>query len=98
MFNVYYNPDKFGLTPVGEVEWSSGSYEFDMTVVWRKPDGSLVYGEDSGCSCPSPFEGHGVNDLTSCTPASLQAHLEERNRYRDASSAAIADLMVKVTN
>jgi hypothetical protein len=65
MANIYYDPDKFGLTPVGEIDWSSGSYEFDYTVVWKRDlDGRFVYAEDSGCSCPVPFESTGVDDLT----------------------------------
>lgn len=62
---MYYDPAKFGLEPVGEIEWSSGSYESALTVVWKRiSDGRLVYAEDSGCSCPSPFEDTGIEDLT----------------------------------
>jgi hypothetical protein len=61
---MYYDPEKFGLTTIGEIDWSSGSYEFNLTVVWkRNADGTFVYCEDSGCSCPSPFEDEGVDDL-----------------------------------
>jgi hypothetical protein len=97
--NLYSSPEKFGLTPVGEIEWSDGCYEFDVTAVYRRADGSLAYGEDCGCSCPSPFEDQGVSDLTACTPAGLQAHLEERGKdnYDGDRAAEIADLMAKVT-
>lgn len=89
MSNLYYNPEKFGLTVV---------YRRDL-------DGRLVYVEDSGCSCPSPFEGKGMPDLTLCTPAELQAHLEKRQAEHvsdycepgDYRAAEIADLMLKVT-
>ena len=65
MANIYYDPEKFGLKTVGEIDWSDGCYQFDLTVVWqRELDGVFVYAEDSGCSCPSPFEDTGVNDLT----------------------------------
>jgi hypothetical protein len=101
MIEIYYQPEKFGLTPVGEIEWGSGSYSFDLTVVWRREDGSLVYGEDSGCSCPGIFQGQGIDDLTPVTPAELQAHLAEREASQlewDGSRAAeIADLMLKVS-
>lgn len=102
MSNIYYDPEKFGLTAVGEVDWLGGGYEFDLTVVWRRDlDGALVYAEDSGCSCPTPFEGQGVADLTACTPASLQAHLEKRGQDMEAGygydcSAKIAELMGRV--
>lgn len=62
MSNVYYDPEKFGLTPVAEVD-IAGSYEFDMFVVWRRQDGKLAWATDSGCSCPIPFENVGIPDL-----------------------------------
>lgn len=64
MSNIYYNPEKFGLVIVGEVEFSSDSYGFDTSVVWRDVEtGALYYGDDSGCSCPCPFEDTGCADL-----------------------------------
>jgi hypothetical protein len=97
--NLYYDPQKFGLTLIDEIDWSDGCYNFNITAVYRRADGSLVYAEDSGCSCPSPFEDQGVDDLTAVTPAELQAHLEERGKDNsDGNRAAeIADLMAKVT-
>lgn len=79
MSDLYSNPEDFGLTPVGEIDWSDGNYCFDFTVVWqRKSDGVFVYGEDSGCSCPSPFEDQGIEDLQRITSlAEFQAHLNE---------------------
>lgn len=64
MPNIYYDPEKFGLSIVGEVEFSNDSYEFDTTVVWRDKNGTLYCASDSGCSCPSPFEDLGIADLT----------------------------------
>jgi hypothetical protein len=62
--DMYSSPEKFGLTMIGEIDWSSGSYEFDLTVVWkRESDGRFVYAEDSGCSCPGYFENSGIEDL-----------------------------------
>ena len=54
--NPYYNPQNLGLKIVDEAELSSGSYEFDMVVLWKSEDGMWFIGSDSGCSCPSPFE------------------------------------------
>lgn len=63
--NVYYNPEKHGLTPLGEVD-TADSYEFAKLVVWRRDeDGVMFWATDSGCSCPSPFEdADSVDDLT----------------------------------
>ena len=46
--NVYYNPEKHGLTPVAEYEYSSGMYEFDTRVIWRhQASGALYMARDS---------------------------------------------------
>lgn len=54
--NVYYYPEDYGLQLVGEFEWTEPCYSFDMLVVWKERDGRYWIGEDSGCSCPSPFD------------------------------------------
>lgn len=62
--NIYYDPEKFGLEVFGEVDFG-GSFEYDKLVVWRdRKTGELYTGEDSGCSCPSPFESQGLDNLT----------------------------------
>lgn len=51
-----------------------GSYEFDMLVVWRNREtGTVVYAEDSGCSCPSPFESHDPDDFKEFSMAGIEA-------------------------
>lgn len=54
--NIYYDPKAFGLSVFGEVEYSSGCYEFDTLVIWQDEQGGLWWAQDSGCSCPVPFE------------------------------------------
>jgi len=54
-YNIYYSPEKFGLTVVDEDE-RGGSYEFDTIVLWQHEDGTYYWAEDNGCSCPTPFE------------------------------------------
>ena len=63
MDNIYYDPQKFGLEMVGEVEWVGASYEFDLTGVWKEKRGVYWIGNDSGCSCPSPYEDLTKEDL-----------------------------------
>lgn len=58
----YYNPEEFGLTIIGTMEWHLASYEYDMTVVWQDAEGKLYWASDSGCSCPSPFEEYKTLD------------------------------------
>lgn len=61
MFNIYYNPEAFGLRSVAGID-VAGSYEFDMFEVWT--DGAQLYwATDSGCSCPVPFDEVSLSDL-----------------------------------
>lgn len=63
----YHQPEKFGLTIV-ETEDTGGGYEFNIFTVWKHQDGRVFYAQDSGCSCPSPFEwADGLEDLTELT-------------------------------
>ena len=54
--DVYYNPEKFDLTVIGELHDPWANYSFDDLVVWEHKDGDLYWANDGGCSCPSPFE------------------------------------------
>ena len=63
MSNVYYNPRDFGLEIVAEIEYSTGSYEFDTRVIWKDEEGRLWTARDSGCSCPTPFENESLDTL-----------------------------------
>ena len=57
MSDVYYSPEKHGLKPVFETDYSSESYEFDLRVIWLHEESGRYYtARDSGCSCPCPFE------------------------------------------
>lgn len=58
MYDVYYNPYDFGLYPLAELELAEPDYSFDILMVWRHEDGTLYWAQDSGCSCPSPFEDY----------------------------------------
>ena len=61
--NIYYDPEAFGLSVVGSIDFGY-DYEFDKIVVWRDVEtGDFCYAEDSGCSCPTPFESFGRYDL-----------------------------------
>lgn len=80
--NIYSTPEAFGLSTVGEVEWSDGCYQFDLTVVWRDVEtGAFYYADDSGCSCPAPFENDSRESITKIERLQdLIDHLEERKR------------------
>lgn len=62
--NVYYSPEKYGLTVIATVELDEPNYSFYQLAVWKGPEGYYI-ATDQGCSCPSPFEDYnGVDDLT----------------------------------
>lgn len=72
MADPYHNPEKFGLKIEYEADAGS-SYEFDKLVLWSYLHGSdtILMGTDSGCSCPSPFDGDGIGDLDVATPEAI---------------------------
>lgn len=81
--NVYYNPEKYGLEIVMNVELSEPDYSFDYLVIWKGEDGFYL-GTDSGCSCPIPFESYaGVEDLTGPLTAE-QAREEAQSLWDDS--------------
>lgn len=66
--DVYYQPEKFGLTLLDEIDDPQACYSFDILAVWQHEDGRLFWASDSGCSCPSPFEDFtSLDDLTPIT-------------------------------
>jgi hypothetical protein len=79
--NIYYDPEAYGLTPIAEIDYSSGSYEFDIRVVWKDRSGVLWTARDSGCSCPTPFEDHNLSTIdrvdTSALREEIHAQLSE---------------------
>lgn len=93
-----YQPENYGYREVGQVDWSDGCYQFDYTTVWQHKDsGEFFMADDSGCSCPSPYEE--VRDTSDLTPIPrmqvLIDHLTERNadNYAGDRSGDIATLV-----
>lgn len=80
MNDPYYSPEKFGLRTIGEIQWGPACYSFDLTAVWQDTaTGALFYADDSGCSCPSPFQGQGRDDLTAIDkPQTFIDHVNQR--------------------
>lgn len=97
--DVYSKPEDHGLEVIGAVDWDQDSYGFDFTVIWRdKETGVLYYADDSGCSCPSPFEDFNSKDeLTETTPQELQLYLHKRNTD-GKQDMDIANLMGRILN
>jgi hypothetical protein len=57
MSNIYYSPEDFGLVLVDSLDEPDLSYEYHTLIVLQHTEsGRIFYAEDSGCSCPTPFE------------------------------------------
>lgn len=56
--DVYNQPEQFGLTIVAEFQERDEPYSFDIVVGFKHEDGRFFMAQDSGCSCPIPFERH----------------------------------------
>jgi len=54
--NPYYNPEKLGLTCESFDEQLS--YEYNTLCFFFTDDGRVYSAQDSGCSCPIPFENY----------------------------------------
>ena len=81
--NVFYSPEKWGLKTVGSLN-NGGGFDFDYFSVWIDASGFLYAAEDSGCSCPYPFE-----NVTT---------IEQLTRYSNASDLEVAMVAWKETD
>jgi len=86
--DVYSNPKKHGLTTVAEMSWDNESYQFDITVCWRDAEGNLYWSDDTGCSCPSPFEDvKNKDELETGTLQHLISDVQDRQRRAEEYDA-----------
>lgn len=82
--NVYYNPEHWGLTKIDELENSTGCYEFDTHILLQHENGTLYYCQDAGCSCPTPFEGYNLTNMTIVTKEGFESFRDSMfNMERD---------------
>lgn len=100
--NIMYSPEAFGVVEVDTFDLSSGSYEFDYVTVWQSTDDKRTFyiGADSGCSCPSPFEGvSSLADLDRLNPDNPRPQIEEFFRLGDVHySHSVANIMKGVND
>jgi hypothetical protein len=103
--DVYSQPAKFGLVTIGDVNFGSG-YDYAYFVVWQEAStNKLYYGEDSGCSCFSPFEDfNDIADLTEATAIEICEKLDARagtgvtDSWDNWELSQVADLKDRVMN
>ena len=64
-YNPYYNPEKLGLT-MNEFNESGMCYEYNTLCFFLTGDGRIYSAQDSGCSCPIPFDGYKAETMEEC--------------------------------
>ncbi len=103
MNDVYYTPENFGLTQIAQLDDDNADYSFDMIVAWKHQDGSIYWGADAGCSCPSPFEDYkslaqlnraasDLRDLQDGVNAHRTHTQAEADRFMEAVRKAVANV------
>lgn len=99
-----HQPEAFGLTVIGDVEWSQPCYSFDTTVVSVDDKGTFYVYSDSGCSCPMPFERFtslDSADLITSNVADVIALLQKgqgESHEKEFSGPQVVDLISKLVN
>jgi len=98
----------FDLKELGRVEWRHESYEFDLTGVWVDEITKVFYwADDTGCSCPTPFEDlKGREEMEHGSYERMADRLSERFRNmsaantgaREKSRKDISDVMKTAMN
>ena len=90
--NVFCSPEKLDLELVETLEEDGLCYAYNTFIVVKHvPTGRLFYAEDSGCSCPTPFEEYKFKgpDDTDMAEVKLGHKLEEfEKRLLDWGSGA----------
>ena len=92
--NIYDNPEKFGLEIFVEHDDPNADYSFNKFVIWEHEDGRLFYAQDSGCSCPSPFEDcHKLKDLTELKKENMNEFITSFETYCEDCKIPLKDKM-----
>jgi len=87
--DVANNPEHFGLESIGSIELRNAAYEFDILAVLYSPERKNFYTvEDSGCSCPVPFEGHTTFESLGRALTAHEAVAYVQRRVAEASESS----------
>lgn len=80
--NVYNSPEKHGLKIIFSNDIAD-SYKFNILVVFKSLYGGAYYfAQDSGCSCPVPFENfEKIDDLTPIERSNFEYFEQQAKRY-----------------
>lgn len=99
MENIYYHPEKSGFEIFDSIEMDA-SCEYSTTLILRNTEsGRLFYVQDSGCSCPTPFDEASEADLKPLvleTIEEFERDIEEHHKYDDVHPSIVLDCLDKV--
>jgi len=86
--DLYYAPEKLGLSVVTSIDYSDGNYQFDLRIVWYHAESGKHYtARDSGCSCPTPFENYesleDLDEVQHTIALRSEVHDELNSQFRE---------------
>lgn len=100
--NVYYQPEKFGLKVLAEMEFGEPNYSFDTRVLWLHEESGVLYtARDSGCSCPTPFElFDSIEKLERVDFASIESEIKlaEGDKYTRVKPEESSNFLATIKN
>lgn len=94
--NIAYDSEKFGLKELYNIDHAD-CYEFDTLMIWQHEDGTLYYAQDSGCSCPTPFEEYkDLKDLNVITNDTFYNFKECLKNHRGVDMAEFLEVSAEI--
>jgi hypothetical protein len=100
--NPHYHPEKLGIKEVLTIDENDQGYDFNTLCFFAHEDGRIFSAQDSGCSCPTPFEdfeGATIDDckLTLVTSYSQALRIytewfEDVKKYNHSADKSESDL------
>ncbi|RJQ26113.1 hypothetical protein C4577_04225 [Candidatus Parcubacteria bacterium] len=74
-YNVYSYPEKSGLKLIDALDETGLSYEFNTLIALKHNESNRIYwSQDSGCSCPIPFENEYFKDPDNTSLLELRSY------------------------
>ena len=80
--DLYNQPEHFGLQFIGSLQWGEPDWDFNITAVLHDGEDKFYVINDSGCSCPMPFEDFtSLDKVEPKTKWEVIAELTERLKH-----------------
>ena len=97
--NPYFEAEKLGVELL--CLDSELSYEFDLLCFFKTKAGVVFSAQDSGCSCPNPFEDYEGNSWNQIEPKlervgsieQAEQMIDSWNKFLDNNRISVADII-----